>query len=140
MKCARILGVDADDVSLERARNEAPTAEFTQGDVTEIGDDLGVYDVVVMFDFFEHLPRGKESALLVTIRSLLNPEGGRLLISVPYRGFISTALDPAFYLGHRHYCLRDIETKLKDAGFTVENVVYAGGIWEQLSMIWLYIL
>ena len=143
MKCVRILGVDTDEVSLERARTEAPAAEFVLGDVTELVADFaegtGRFDVVVMFDFFEHLPRGEEVALLANTMSILEPTMGRLLISVPYRGLITTALDPAFYLGHRHYRLRDMEIKLNKAGLSVERAVYSGGFWEQLSMIWLYL-
>lgn len=143
MKCARILGVDTDEVSLERARTEAPAAEFVQGDVTELVADFaegpGRFDIVAMFDFFEHLPRGKEAALLATTTILLEPTVGRLLISIPYLGLITTTLDPAFYLGHRHYRLGEMETKPNEAGLSVERVVYAGGIWEQLSMIWLYV-
>lgn len=144
MNCARILGVDTDGVSLERAKQEAPSAEFARKDVTLAVDELSElqerFDIVTMFDFYEHLPLDKAGVLLTAIPGLLEPGGNsRLLISVPYRGLVATALDPAFYFGHRHYRSRDMETKLDEAGFAVENVVYAGGLWEQLSMIWLYV-
>ena len=135
--CSRVVGVDKDEVRLERARLLAPEAVFISGDVTVMEGGLGTFTLVAMFDFLEHLPRDVVPHVLRNAASLLEP-GGRLLISVPYKGLVSTTLDPTFYLGHRHYKPPRIQELLADAGFRVSRVRFGGGIWEHVSMIWLY--
>jgi len=136
--CRKIIGVDRDEKLIMRARHGVPGSEFILHDATEIPTDIGSLTVVAMFDFLEHLTEVGVVDMLVRVRGLLEPEG-RLLLSVPCRGFLSNALDPAFYLGHRHYRIQDLERILNIEGFKVSRVVYAGGLWEQLSLIWLYI-
>lgn len=136
--CSRITGVDTDPLLIKRARSEASEALFLCCDAAYLPEDIGSFNMVTMFDFFEHVPRAKQVSLLKKTRRLLLPDG-RLLISVPYRSLLSTLLDPAFYLGHRHYSLSRIKAMLDQAGFELLKVRYAGGIWEQLSMIWLYL-
>ena len=136
--CSRVLGVDTDEASLERAKREVPSAEFLLDDATDIRQDAGIFGVVAMFDFMEHVPRGEEAGVTGGAVGHLAP-GGRLLVSVPYRGLVSMALDPAFYFGHRHYKLRDLEAIISQAGLRISRAAYAGGIWEQLSLILLYI-
>lgn len=136
--CSRVVGVDKDEVRLERARLLAPEAVFISGDATVMDEGLGTFTLVAMFDFLEHLPGDAVPNVLRNVASLLEP-GGRLLISVPYKGLVSTTLDPTFYLGHRHYKPPEIQALLDDAGFKVSRIQYGGGIWEHISMIWLYI-
>ena len=136
--CKRVVGVDLDERLIDRARREVPGAEFLLRDATEISASIGKFSVVSMFDFLEHLTESRATEVLRQARQLLQPEG-RLLISVPYRSFLSSALDPAFFFGHRHYSIKDLEDILGSTGFRVSSVVYAGGSWEQISMIWLYI-
>jgi len=136
--CRKIIGVDRDEQLITRARREVPGAEFILQDAHEISLDVGSFTVVAMFDFLEHLTEAGVVDILLRVRGLLEPEG-RLLLSVPCRSFLSNALDPAFYLGHRHYRIQDLERVLNIDGFKVSRVLYAGGLWEQLSLIWLYI-
>jgi SAM-dependent methyltransferase len=130
--------VDLDERLIDRARREVPGAEFLLQDATEIPASIGKFVVVSMFDFLEHLAGSKSVDVLRRVNQLLEAEG-RLLISVPYRSFLSNALDPALFFGHHHYSIKDLEKTLGSTGFRVSSVVYAGGLWEQLSLIWLYI-
>jgi SAM-dependent methyltransferase len=136
--CRKIIGVDIDEKLIERAKRDAPAAEFLVQDATEILRDTGEFSVISMFDFIEHLPLRDVVDILGRIRQLLEP-GGRLLLSVPNRSLLSNTLDPAFYFGHHHYGVQDLKEILDDAGFRISRAVYAGGLWEQLSMIWLYV-
>jgi SAM-dependent methyltransferase len=135
--CASVVGVDTDEVRLESARGRAPAAEFITGDATVMPRDESC-TVVAMFDFLEHLPHHQVQWVLLNAASALEPDG-RLLVSVPYRGLVSTPLDPAFYLGHRHYTAASMGVLLEKGGFTVRRVMYGGGMWEHLSMILLYV-
>jgi len=136
--CKRVIGVDLDERLIDRARREVPGAEFLLQDATEIPASIGKFVVVSMFDFLEHLAGSKSVDVLRRVNQLLEAEG-RLLISVPYRSFLSNALDPALFFGHHHYSIKDLEKILGSTGFRVSSVFYAGGLWEQLSLIWLYI-
>lgn len=136
--CQRILGVDTNPRLIDLCRRELPSAEFLLMDAANLTPDIGTFGVLCAFDVLEHLPRGQEVALLRRALDLLPPQG-RLLISVPYLSLLSAALDPAFYFGHRHYSVGRIEELLRSAGFRVQRTYFAGGVWEQVSMIWLYI-
>ena len=136
--CKRVVGVDLDERLIDRARREVPGAEFLLQDATENPTSIGKFSVVSMFDFLEHLTDSQLVNVLQHVSQELEAEG-RLLVSVPYRSFLSNALDPAFFFGHRHYSIEDLEKILGSTGFKVSGVVYAGGLWEQLSLIWLYI-
>ena len=135
--CASVVGVDTDEVRLECARRQAPAASFIRGDTTALPVD-GSYKVIAMFDFLEHLPRDLVPEVLRNAAAALDEEG-RLLVSVPYRGLVSTLLDPAFYFGHRHYTVANLSALLEKGGFSVRRVMYGGGMWEHLSMILLYV-
>ncbi len=136
--CARVVAVELSDALADLVRREVPAAEVIQMDATGGLRELGKFDRVCAFDFLEHLPRGGEVGFLHEAAAALEP-GGDLLLSVPYRSVLSCALDPAFYLGHRHYDLARLERLLSDAGLEVTRAAFAGGLWEQLSLIWLYV-
>lgn len=135
--CTGVVGVDSDEVRLDRARAAAPAAVFVNADATALPGDLGSFGVVAMFDFVEHLPQGQVSLILREAVKMLEPDG-RLLISVPYRGLISTMLDATFYFGHRHYKVTDVAALLAAMDYRVVRVFYGGGLWEHVSMLWLY--
>ena len=136
--CQRVLGVDANPRLIDLCQRELPSAEFLLMDAADVTPDIGTFSVLCAFDFLEHLPPGQEVALLRRALDLLLPQG-RLLLSVPYLSILSAALDPAFYFGHRHYSVGRIEELLNSAGFRVRRNYFAGGVWEQVSMIWLYV-
>ena len=115
-----------------------PGAEFLLIDAATVTPEIGTFSVVCIFDLIEHLPRGQDVLLLRRLSDLLE-EKGRLLLSVPYLSFLSAALDPAFYFGHRHFSIQGMEDLLARGGFRPCRTAYAGGVWEQISMIWLYI-
>ncbi len=136
--CARVVGVENSQALVEKVGGELPSAEILLLDATAGLAGLGKFDNVCAFDFLEHLPKGGEVEFLRKAAGMLEP-GGRLLLSVPYRNLLSCALDPAFYFGHRHYDLAQIQRLMATAGLEVTRAAFAGGLWEQFSMIWLYI-
>ncbi len=136
--CERVVGVEKAPELVRKVSLALPAAEILQLDATSGLAHLGKFDTVCAFDFIEHLPRGTEVAFLSEVAGLLRPEG-RLLLSVPYRSALSNILDPAYFFGHRHYSLPGIRSLLAAAGLEVERAAFAGGAWEQLGMIWLYV-
>lgn len=136
--CERVVGVEKAPELVRKVSQALPASEIIQLDATSGLAHLGKFDTVCAFDFLEHLPRGTEVAFLSEVAGMLR-EQGRLLLSVPYRSVLSNILDPAFFFGHRHYGLPGLRSLLMTAGLEVRRSAFAGGAWEQLGMIWLYI-
>jgi SAM-dependent methyltransferase len=136
--CLRIVGIEIDPALADYSTRAVPEAQILVRDAARDLSDLGNFDVVSAFDFIEHLPRGGEVEFLRQAAGLVT-SSGRVLISVPHRSVVSNALDPAFYFGHRHYSLPAMEGLLEAAGLAVRRTAFAGGLWEQLSLVWLYI-
>ncbi|MBU1671775.1 MAG: class I SAM-dependent methyltransferase [Actinobacteria bacterium] len=134
----RAVGLELSEPLVERAGEEAPGAEFLHRDASGDLSDLGSFTVLCLFDVLEHLPKGSEVAVLRRLRAALEP-GGRLLLSTPFNSLLSRILDPAWYLGHRHYSRERLEAILAEAGFEARRVRFAGGAVEQFTMIWLYL-
>jgi SAM-dependent methyltransferase len=136
--CASIVGLDLDPYLVERATAAAPEAEILLRDVKEPLSDLGLFSVVSAFDFVEHLAPGEQVKVLQDLKGVLEPDG-RLLLSVPYKSVLSNALDPAWYFRHRHFSVQEMESLLDRAGFRSTRMAFGGGMWEQISLTWLYI-
>lgn len=136
--CERIVGLEVAPYLVERVSEAVPEAQILLRDARGELSDLGLFTVVCVFDFVEHLGRGEDVVFLRKLADMLEP-GGRLLISVPHKSLISNALDPAWYIFHRHFSVEAIEELLCRAGLRVRRMEFGGGIWEQVSMIWLYV-
>lgn len=86
-KASRFVGVDVSERNIEVARQYAgsPTAEFRVLDVLEAGDELeslGRFDVVVLPDVIEHIPKRRYADLFAAIeRALARP--GWVLLTYP---------------------------------------------------------
>lgn len=128
-----VVGLEYDAAKLQQARKNAPSANFIEGSVLSMPFGDGAFDTVVMLEVLEHIPINTEEDALCEIRRVLR-KGGRFLFSTPNKNVLSCVLDPAWYLGHRHY-LPDALVKLfRRVGFRVDLCVVRGGLWELISM------
>lgn len=98
-----------------------------------------VADIVVMFDVLEHVPPGKELIALKEAYRVLKV-GGKFVLSTPNSSLLTNILDPAWYLGHRHYRKEHLERFLKKAGFRLDLFEVRGGLWFSLNLIWHYFM
>lgn len=111
-RCRRLVGLDAYDASLLRARRRAPRAVLVQGDLARVPLADGQLDLAVALDVLEHV---EPEAALAELHRLVRP-GGRLLLSVPASPALWSRLDVA--AGHRRrYRRRDLEAGLAAAGW-----------------------
>ncbi len=135
--CWRAVGVDRDPERLASARQEVASAAFLRAVPPELPFRNGKFDLAVMWEVMEHLPRGREGECLRAVRRTLKPDG-RLFLSTPKFDLRSTTTDPAWYLGHRHYTRRKLLTIVARGGFRPVRVWSGGGFFEVVSMLLLY--
>jgi 2-polyprenyl-3-methyl-5-hydroxy-6-metoxy-1,4-benzoquinol methylase len=79
-----------------------------------------VFDLITALDVIEHVDQDVES--LIAIRSRLVP-GGKAVITVPAYMFLWSAFDD-LNEHKRRYTLTELNTKLTQAGFTVQKISY----------------
>ncbi len=138
-RCGEIIGVDTNASDLSNARAEVPKADFLEASALNLPLSDKLFDIAVMWDVLEHLPRRTEEVALQEINRVLKDKG-TLFLSTPHRTFWSCMLDPAWMLvGHRHYSVKNLSSITKQSGFELEKIEYGGGFWELLSMILLYL-
>jgi len=135
---SRLDGIDTRADMLERARRDAPHASYTTASVFALPFSEGTFDGAVMFEVIEHVPRHTELAALREVRRVLT-QGGWLLLSTPFAHPAAALLDPAWYVGHRHYTRARILSLVGAAGFRPRNSIVRGGFWELGGVNALYI-
>lgn len=134
---AAFVGIEPDARSLALARRNAPGADIRAGSALALPFDDASFDGATMFEVLEHVPRGSELAALREIRRVLRPDGW-FVLSTPYDDPRAKLLDPAFYLGHRHYGEARLRALFAEAGFAVTRLFVRGGWWECGAMLALY--
>ena len=133
------MGIDVAGPWIHAAEEAVPSARFLEvATLTDLPASLERhFDVVMLLETIEHLPRGTETSALRSLASLLAPDG-YLLLSTPAAG-ISAPLDPAWFLvGHRHYRLVTLTKLFSSAGLEVRRVYYSGNFWTSLDTFMLY--
>lgn len=135
--CKRIVGLEPDQKKIARARREVPKATFVEGEALVLPFGDSEFDLVTMFDVLEHLPKNSESATLREVYRVLRADG-KLVISTPLSNFLANLLDPAWYLGHRHYTQDKLEKLLENVDFQIERIEFGGGFFEEVSLLVFY--
>lgn len=135
--CQEVIGIDINDKFLELSRRNVSKAGFIKSSVSCLPFPDNYFDLVTMFDVFEHIPKNKEKEVLVEIKGVLS-ECGKLVISTPQGNFFSNVLDPGWYFTHRHYSPSYIIVLLKNANFTIQKLESGGGFYELFGMLLLY--
>lgn len=127
-KPGRVVGIEQTDEDLASARASLAGTQVelqvASGLATPFGD--GAFDTIVCTEVIEHIPRGTEQALLNETYRLLKP-GGKAFLTTPARTLLSTAFDPAWYFGHRHYTCKEIFRFAKGSGLSVRDCNLRGG-------------
>ena len=122
----RMLGIDIVDGPLRIAKNLHPKAEFYKASVFKIPFPKAHFSAVIFNDVIEHLPPRSEKKALGEIRRVTRP-GGKLLITTMFDHPLSKIMDPAWFLGHRHYSEEDLKKLINESGFRVLKIYKTGG-------------
>jgi cyclopropane fatty-acyl-phospholipid synthase-like methyltransferase len=77
----RVTGVDISGEQIRRARQNVPTAEFVQADLTAVELPEGAFDAVAAFYSLNHVPRDLLPKVFADVHSWLVP-GGLFLASL----------------------------------------------------------
>ncbi len=138
-KAKEIIGIDLDEKDLESAKKEVKekNIKFRKNSALDLNKfKENYFDVVVMFDVIEHIPKNTEKKALKEIKRVLK-KNGKLLISTPANNF-SNLFDPGWYFGHRHYSKKQMQKIFENSEFEIEKIEIKRGFWETLSMILFY--
>lgn len=136
--CASVTGIEPKKEDFYRAEKEVPGARFTVGSALAIPFPDQSFDMVVMFDVIEHIPKNTEPIAIKEIRRVLRP-GGTFIVSTPFHYWLSNIMDPAWWLiGHRHYRVKHLARMLQSGGLTVERIEKRGRIFELVSALLMY--
>lgn len=116
----QLIGLDIEELALERARKAVPDAEFRRVDLNaganSAGTLAGQADVVLCSEVIEHLAEPQHAVSLAN--ALLRP-GGVFVVTVPSGAM--TPFDKA--IGHlRHYDLDSLGTLITAGGFTMHRL------------------
>jgi len=135
--CRSVTGIEPKKESFHLAEKEVPGARFMEGSALSIPFAENSFDLVVMFDVVEHIPKNTETEAIKEIKRVLRPKG-ELAVSTPFSFWLSKIMDPAWYFGHRHYKEEKLTKILEAEGFKIERVEKRGGIFELISAIMMY--
>ncbi|OGG11319.1 hypothetical protein A2Z00_02485 [Candidatus Gottesmanbacteria bacterium RBG_13_45_10] len=141
MGARSIIGTELSEGDLVTAKRSIHdrNIRFRVGSAISLPFDDRSFDTVVSWEVLEHIPKGTELTMFLEISRVLK-KGGICYISTPHRAFVSTLLDPAFWLiGHRHYPIRSVILYAQKAGMKVDRIQCAGAWWETLWILNLYI-
>lgn len=133
-----IIGIEPNKKALEFAKETVQGVTFLHGSALKLPVKSLSADVVSLFDVIEHTPKGSETKVLTEISRVLK-KGGTLLLTTPNSHPISNILDPAWYIGHRHYKLINIVSLLKKSGFSINKAYIRGGFWTCVYLTMFYL-
>jgi SAM-dependent methyltransferase len=109
-----VVGMDLFAEGLHYARRRT-TVPLVQGDMHRAPFSVP-FDMIGLFDVLEHLPDDRR--VLADLHGMLQP-GGVLILSVPAHQSLWSYFDEAA-CHCRRYTLPELESKLREAGFTIE--------------------
>ena len=121
-----VVGIDAEERAIEKARELFPGLEFVVADVAALPYEDASFDKAVAADLVEHLDDATFDRMLVELRRVLRP-GGTFTLYTPNPKHVIERLkarDLVLAQNPTHIGLRDrsaLRRQLEQAGFTVDR-------------------
>lgn len=129
-----IIGIEPNEKSFHNIKEINPKVKYVIGRAESLPFNNNSFDIVIMLEVLEHIPKGTEEIAFIEIYRVLKP-GGKLILSTPNDKFINSMLDPAWFFGHRHYRPSYLKKILNKSGYKIEKEFLYGGFWEMFRMI-----
>lgn len=125
-----VIGLDISPSALHNAKKKAPRSEFILADIRSLPIKNGYIDNVAMMAVLGSVPQGEEVFTFKEARRVLRG-GGYLIILVSQKCQPYSLLVPDRLLGGwkwRHFNAQLLQRQLREAGFNISNVIFAGGL------------
>ena len=119
----RIYGVDISADALQLAESRGLAGSIAQASVERLPFQDGSFDLVTSFEVIYHASVGNDQHALAELRRVLRG-GGLLLVRLPAHDWLRGRHDELVHTRHR-YSRREVQRKLRQAGFEVEFVSWA---------------
>ena len=129
------VGIDTDEAALKKIVNN--NRNIVVASALQLPFKSQTFDTVSAWDVIEHLPEGQERKMFSEIASCLHSKG-IFLLSVPCNNVMSNTLDPAWWIGHRHYTKSDIYKMTQSGDFQIIRLFTRGGIIDAIGTIIYY--
>jgi len=136
----KIVGIEVSDNDLDTIRKNinSDKLEIHVSSATNLSFEAESFDTVVSWEVIEHIPKGDERKMLNEVARVLKPNGV-FYLSTPHSTFFTNTLDPAWWFGHRHYSIGDINRFAEGSSLTVELVKIKGAWWSLFYILNMYI-
>lgn len=135
----KLIGVEPYDEAVKFSKKNIKKVEFYVSTADKLPVKNNSTDVVTMFDVIEHVPKYGEMDAFKEVNRILR-KGGVFLLTTPHNNFFTNLLDPAWYLGHRHYKPERMKKMIEKSGLKVKKMDIRGSIWSSIYMLWFYIM
>lgn len=133
-----VVSIDVEQGNIRKAKQVVPRADFVVASAVNLPFREHAFQLITMYEVIEHVPKGREKNCLCECNRVLH-DGGTLLLSTPFNALRSKLLDPAWYLGHRHYSATQLTLIACKTGFVPRKTYIRGGFFEEFSVILLYV-
>ncbi|MBX4205655.1 class I SAM-dependent methyltransferase [Candidatus Microgenomates bacterium] len=135
----KIIGVEPYEEAVNYSKKNIKGVEFHVSTADKLPVKDNSIDIVTMFDVIEHVPQNGEMDAFQEVNRILK-KGGIFLLTTPHNNLFTNLLDPAWYLGHRHYKPDDMKKMIEKLGFKVKRMEVRGSIWSSIYMLWFYVM
>lgn len=140
----KIYGIDPGKDAIKMARRNARKAIFKDAKAEKLPFKSSLFDVVLLMDVLEHLPKESEEVVLYEINRVLK-KGGVLVLNTPYKNLLSIIFDPSYFvLGHKHYSLKELKLLFHKTNFLLlKNQIHGnlvGSIYSNCMLLFKYLL
>jgi len=122
----RVFGVDLAREALLPAGSRGLAGRLTQGTIEALPFRNASFDVVTSFEVVYHAGVQNDRRALEEFRRVLRPSG-LLLLRLPAHDWLRGQHDRLVHTRHR-YSRREVDRKLRDAGFAVELLSWANTV------------
>jgi len=137
-----IVGIDENKDALKVATKNFPKFKFERCSLTEPSTEFltkysSYFDSIIYLDVIEHIPKGTEVQVMEFFHKVLKP-GGVIILSTMLDHPLNF-IDPGWFVGHRHYKVKQIEMFLKKSKFKTLELLKIGNLAWDFDLLLLYI-
>lgn len=136
----KITAVEVSKKDLKTAKEniKSKKIEFIVGSALKIPAKKETFDMVLVSEVIEHIPKNMEDKFFSEINRVLKKDGV-LYLTTPFNSFWSIVFDPAWWLiNHRHYSLKKLDFFGKRNGFKIKKYLICGKWWSLIGLLDMY--